>query len=146
MTVILTTMQTCAIDTSILVRLASRQPQDQFTETVSDLQVLASRHPGIQVLATCMVIGESYVSLQHFYGLTKQEARDALSAVLQSGLVAPAAGQRAIDALQEASKGAGLMDRLIVLDAETNAFLPLLTHDKKLAKVTGAMLLREVAA
>ena len=139
-------MQVCAIDTSILVRLASQQPQDQFTETVADLQTLASRHPGIQVLATCMVIGESYVSLQHFYGLTKQEARDALSGVLQSGLVAPAAGQRALDTIQEASKGAGLMDRLIVLDADTQALLPLVTHDKKLAKVTGAKLLRELAA
>ncbi len=139
-------MQACAIDTSILVRLASQQPQDQFTETVTDLQSLAGRYLGIRVLATCMVIGESYITLQHYYGLTKQEARDALTDVLKSGIIAPAAGQRVLDTLQEASKGAGLMDRLIVLDADTHALLPLLTHDKKLAKVTGAKLLKDLVA
>jgi predicted nucleic acid-binding protein len=103
--------QRFGIDTSVLVRLATGVPQIQFQRTVDKLTLLIEKQ-GAQIVASNQVIGESYIALQHHYGVEKLDARVALAGVLQSGLVEALRGQSTLDALA-ATKGCGLMDRLI---------------------------------
>ncbi len=134
-------MQTCAIDTNILLRLTAGDPESLFVKTVKSLQSLLDRQPGLRIVAHNIVIGEAYIVLQKFYGLTKAEARHALSQTLQSGLVEPLDGAPAIAAIDAASKGAGLIDRMILLDSQSRGTLPLQTLDHKLSKLSGCELL-----
>lgn len=127
----------CAVDTCILMRLAAGDPAALFMKTVRALETLLDRQVGTRIVAHNIVIGEAYIALQHHYGFTKAESRKTLTHVLTSGLVEPLDGQAALDAIDTASKGAGLVDRLILLDAQARSTAPLLTLDAALAKVPG---------
>lgn len=118
------------IDTSILVRLATGDPEDGFEHCVRKLTVLIERDDA-EVFASNQVIGEAYIALQHHYGVSKSDARAALASVLRSGLVAPLNGVSVFAAL-EASTGCGLLDRLIA-DDYGRAELTTLTLDRKMA-------------
>ena len=73
------------IDTSILVRLATGDPEDGFEHCVRKLTALIERDDA-EVFASNQVIGEAYVALQHHYGVSKPDARAALASVLKSPL------------------------------------------------------------
>ena len=118
------------IDTSILVRLATGDPEDGFAYCVRKLTVLIERNHA-DVFASNQVIGEAYMALQHHYGVSKDYARSALVSVLKSGLVAPLNGISVFDALA-ATTGCGLFDRLIA-DDYRRADLVTLTLDRKMA-------------
>ena len=123
------------IDTSILVRLATGDPEAGFDDCVRRLSRLVERD-GAQIFASNQVIGEAYVALQHHYGVSKADAREALASVLGSGLVAPLNGDGVIAALQ-ATTGCGLLDRLIA-DDYLRAGATTLTLDRKMAALEGA--------
>jgi predicted nucleic acid-binding protein len=123
------------IDTSILVRLATGDPEDGFEQCVRKLTVLIERDDA-EVFASNQVIGEAYVALQHHYGVSKSDARAALASVLRSGLVAPLNGAGVFAALQ-ADSGCGLLDRLIA-DDYRRAELNTLTLDRKMAALPEA--------
>ena len=118
------------IDTSILVRLVSGDPEDSFEQCVRKLTALIERDDA-EIFASNQVIGEAYVALQHHYGVTKPEARAALLSVLKSGMVAPLNGAGVVEAL-EAESGCGLLDRLIA-DDYRRAGLITFTLDRKMA-------------
>lgn len=123
------------IDTSIIVRLATGDPEDGFEYCVRKLTVLIERDDA-EVFASNHAIGEAYIALQHHYGVTKPDARAALASVLRSGLVAPLNGTGVFAAL-EASTGCGLLDRLIA-DEYRRAELTTLTLDRKMAALAQA--------
>lgn len=123
------------IDTSVLVRLATGVPPLQFQRSVNKLTALVEKS-GAQIVASNQVIIESYIALQHHYGVGKLEARAALAGVLQSGLVEAQRGQIALDALV-ATKGCGLLDRLIASEYDDAGFTTL-TLDKKMSKLPNA--------
>lgn len=123
------------IDTSILVRLATGDPEDSFENCVRKLTALIERDDA-EVLASNQVIGEAYIALQHHYGVSKPDARTALASVLSSGLVAPLNGPSVFAAL-EAASGCGLLDRLIA-DDYRRAELITLTLDRKMAALPQA--------
>lgn len=118
------------IDTSILVRLATGDPEREFDACVKKLATLAERDDA-EIFASNQVIGETYVALQHHYGVQRTDARAALASVLTSGLVAPLNGPGVIAALETRS-GCGLLDRLIADDYRL-AELVTLTLDRKMA-------------
>lgn len=122
------------IDTSVLVRLATGDPEGDFQRCVEDLRVRIEDQ-GSEILASNQVIGEAYVSLQHYYRISDAEARTALVNVLTSGLVSPFNGQSVILALQSRG-GPGLFDRLIADDYSRNA-LETLTLDRRMAALPG---------
>ena len=126
------------IDTSVLVRLATGVPPALFQRSLGKLTALIEKD-GAQIVASNQVIGESYVALQHHYGVDKIDARLALSGVLQSGLIEAQSGQAALDALANA-RGCGLLDRLIALSYD-DAGLATLTLDKKMSKLPNAKLI-----
>lgn len=128
-------MSACfGIDTSILVRLATGDPEGGFEMCVRKLSTLVERDDA-EVFASNQVIGEAYIALQHHYGVSKPDARIALTSVLKSGLVAPLNGANVFAAL-EANTGCGLVDRLIA-DDYRRAGLTTLTVDRKMGTLAG---------
>ena len=128
-------MQRFGIDTSILVRLATGDPEGDFKRCVSKLTRLVEQDKA-EVFASNQVIGEAYIALQHHYGVSKAEARAALVDVLTSGLVAPLGGAPVMAALNTTT-GCGLLDRLIA-DEYHRAGLVTLTLDRRMAALPDA--------
>ena len=123
------------IDTSILVRLVTGDPQRDYEECVRKLTMIVEKEQA-DVFASNQVIGEAYVALQHHYGVDRGQAREGLESVLSSGLVAPLNGASVFDALR-ATGGCGLLDRLIA-DDYRSADLVTLTLDRKMAALPHA--------
>ena len=120
------------IDTSVFVRLLTGDPQQDFEYCVGRLRALIDGQGG-EVFVSNQVVGETYVAVQHHYGVSKADARAALLDALRSGLVSPLNGRSVIAAL-EAGGGPGLFDRLIV-DEYARAGLEVLTLDRKMASL-----------
>lgn len=125
------------IDTSILVRLVTGQPEPEFKNCVNQLRGLMEQ--GCEIFASNQVIGEAYIAVQHHYGVSKANARVAIMDVVSSGLVGPANGPSVVAAL-EASGGPGLFDRLIA-DDYSRAGLEVLALDREMAKLDDVRLL-----
>ena len=122
------------IDTSVLVRLLTGLPPDAYSRCVERLRALVVG--GAEIFASNQVIGETFVAVQHHYGVSAADTRAELSKALRSGLVAPLNGQAIFTAL-EASGGPGLFDRLII-DEYARAGLEVLTLDRKMAALPAA--------
>ena len=120
------------IDTSVLVRLLTEDPEAEFEYCVEKLRTLVEDR-GDEIFVSNQVIGEAYIAVQQHYGVTKAEARSSLLNALQSGLVSPLNGPTAITAL-EATGGPGLFDRLIA-DDYARTGLEILTLDRKMASL-----------
>ena len=123
------------IDTSILVRLLTGEPEADFSHCVGRLRALVEDE-GAEVLASNQVIGEAYVAVQHHYGVSRDDARAALLDVLRSGLVAPLNGGAVLTAIG-ASTAPGLLDRLIIDDYARSGLL-VLTLDRKMSALPNA--------
>ena len=121
-------------DTSILMRLLTGLPASEFERCGEELTKLIEQD-GAEVFASNQVIGETYVAVQHHYGVTKAAARTGLLSVLTSGLVAPLNGQSVIKVLAEEG-GAGLLDRLIAADY-LRTVSETLTLDRRMASLPG---------
>ena len=122
--------QRCGIDTSMLVRLCTGEPTQDFDRVVAALtHKVESGH--VPLFASHMVIGEAYMALQHHYAVSKPEAKAALRSVLTSGLVAPSGGDAVLQALVS-QRGCGLLDRLIALQYAAED-MSTLTLDRKMA-------------
>lgn len=131
------------IDTSILVRLATGEPAQDFEKIVAALtQLVEVEH--VALFSSHMVIGEAYIALQHHYGVDKSSAKAALRSVLTSGLVAPWGGDPVLDALAT-NRGCGQLDRLIALQYGTED-LSTLTLDRKMAALPNVTRLVSKAA
>ena len=126
------------VDTSVLVRLVTREPPGDFERCVSRLGALAE-DPGCEIFASNQAIGEAYAALMHHYDISSADARSALVDILTSGLVAPLNGQAVIEALS-ASGSPGLFDRLIA-DDYSRAGLETLTLDRRMASLPDVGLL-----
>ena len=127
--------QRYGIDTSVLVRLLTRDPKDEFERCVEALRALVEDQ-GHEVFASNQVVGEAYVAVQHHYGVSRIEARNSLRDALRSGLVAPLNGRSVIQSL-DATGGPGLFDRLIA-DDYSRSGLETLTQDRQMATLAGA--------
>lgn len=123
------------IDTSALVRLVTRDPESEFERCVEELRALVEEDDA-EIFASNQVVGETYVAIQHHYGISAPDARSGLVDVLTSGLVSPLNGQFVILALR-AEGGAGLFDRLIV-DDYSRSDLETLTLDRRMSSLPGA--------
>ena len=96
------------IDTSILVRLVTGDPEPDFQRCVNQLCILIEGQDA-EMFASNQVIGEAYIVLQHHYGISASDACSGLVDVLTSGMVAPLNGQSIVLALQT-SGGPGIFD------------------------------------
>ena len=121
------------IDTSVLVRLLTRDPEKDFAYCVRKLRALIEDQTS-EIFVSNQVVGEAYIAVQHHYGVSRADARASLLDVLRSGLVAPLNGRSVIEALN-ASGGPGLFDRLIA-DDYSRAGLEVLTLDRKMVALS----------
>ena len=124
-------------DTSVLVRLITKQPTEDFEHCIRQLNALSEQ--GIEVFASNQVIGEACITALHHYGFSDRDARTALLNALRSGLVYPLNGQPILDALG-ATEHPGLFDRLIT-DGYSQAGLETLALDRRMARLPNARLL-----
>ena len=122
------------IDTSVLVRLLTGEPREDFLDCVAGLIVVVEEQGG-EVFASNQVVGEAYVAVQHHYRVSKPDARAGLLDVLRSGVVSPLNGHAVFAAL-EALGGPGLFDRLIA-DDYARSGLEVLTFDRRMASLPG---------
>ena len=74
------------IDTSVFVRLLTGDPDSDYKKTLRAFEKRLEAQPQAEFFVSNQVIGESYIALQHHYGIAKDNARAALLAVLTSGL------------------------------------------------------------
>lgn len=133
------TTQSFGIDTSVFLRLLTGHPTADFEATVAALKRLHDQRSAVELFVSNQVIGEAYIVLQHFYGISKGDARSAMCDLFSSGSVSPLNGAPVMDLLR-AKDGAGLMDRLIAQGYHQEK-LETLTRDKKMAKLPGAVAL-----
>lgn len=100
------------LDTSVVLRLLLRQPEDQAARAVALLDELALGHH--QPVLSDLVVAETYFALQHHYGLSKADALKGLRRLFADGEIQPlgvAAEVLATNGL--ASAKPGFVDRLI---------------------------------
>ena len=124
--------QPYGIDTSVLVRLVTAEPEPDFERCVNELRIMIEEQDA-EVFASNQVVGEAYIVLQHHYGISSTDARSALADVLTSGLVAPLNELSVVLALR-ASGGPGVFDKLIA-DGYSHAGLETLTLDRQMASL-----------
>ena len=128
------------IDTSVLVRLLTGEPDASFRFCVTKMSALVEDEAA-EIFVSNQVIGEAYIAVQHHYGVSKNEAREGLLEVLRSGLVAPLNGESVLAALEETG-GAGLFDRLIANEYSRRG-LQVLTLDNRMAALPDVRRLQE---
>jgi predicted nucleic acid-binding protein len=128
------------LDTSVFVRLLTGHPEADYQKTVRALELLHRKQPSTELVVSNQVIGEAYITLQHFYKVSKEDAREAILTLFNGGNVRPLNGSSILEILGQSS-GAGLMDRLIIADYHQRGH-PVLTNDKDMAKVEGTQRLK----
>ena len=128
------------IDTSVLVRLLTGEPEESFEFCVTKLSALIEDEAA-EIFVSNQVIGEAYIAVQHHYGVSKNDAREGLLQVLRSGLVAPLNGKAVLAALEDLG-GAGLFDRLIA-DEYSRRGLRVLTLDNRMAELPDVLRLQD---
>ncbi len=126
--------QRYGIDTSVLVRLITHLPEAESRRCQAELTRMVEQERA-ELFASNQVIGEAYISVQHHFGVSKADARAALTGALTSGLIAPLNGQPVLKALRETG-GAGLIDRLIA-DDYSRTVSETLTLDRGMAALPG---------
>ena len=124
--------QPFGIDTSVLVRLTTREPEKDFEHCVEELRALIEGQ-GNEIFASNQVIGEAYIAIQHHYGISDLDTRASLINLLTSGLVSPLNGHSAIITLQTTANPS-LFDRLIA-DEYSRAGLETLTLGQRMASL-----------
>ena len=99
------------LDTSVVVRLLVGIPESQARAARRRLErAVEASEP---VVASDLVVAETYYALQHHYAVPKAEARAILRRFVESGVVRlePPVSSAAL----AVASGAGLVDRLIHL-------------------------------
>jgi predicted nucleic acid-binding protein len=127
------------IETSVFVRLLTGHPEEDFQKTAVALKKLHEKVLSTELVVSNQVIGEAYITLQHHYSITKEDARAAILHLFNTGSIFPLNGQ-AVYGILNARGGAGLMDRLIA-DDYLNRGVHVFTNDKRMAKLSGISLL-----
>ena len=127
-------MSAYGIDTSVLVRLLTGRPAEDFNYALARLTQLRAAQP-TPIVVSSLVVAEAYAVLQHHYRLTKEGSRTVLRDAFVSGLLAPSPGSGADEALN-APSDPGLADRLIAIDYTRHGQITL-TLDRKMAALPG---------
>ncbi len=127
--------KTYGLDTSVFVRLLTGHPEADFERTVKALKKRHEANRSTEFVVSNQVVGEAYITLQHFYKISKADAREAMLKLFDRGSLRPLNGQPVLQLLQD-NKGAGLVDRLIAQDYAQQGAVTL-TNDKKMTKLDG---------
>ncbi len=122
-------------DASVLVSLITGLPEAEYRRCHAELTRMVEEEK-VELFASNLGIGEACIVVQHHYGVSKADARTALTGALTSGIVAPLNGQSMLTALSE-TEGPGLLDRLVAEDY-SRTVSETVTLDRKMAVLEGA--------
>jgi predicted nucleic acid-binding protein len=123
--------------------MIDRYSRPEISKIWTEEHQITARHEvelAAQLIVSNQVIGEAYITLQHFYEISKPDARAAISLLFANGHVYPLNGKDVVEVLKSKT-GVGLMDRLIAQDYTARDCL-VLTNDRKMAKLPGVVLLK----
>lgn len=121
-----------SLDTSVVIRLLTGQPDEQLAATEGFLD--NARRSKAKVFVSDLVVAESYHALQHHFGISKSDALWGLSELFSTGEIHPS-GQ-ALKILTQpglATAKPGFVDRLIHADS-VHAGCHWVTFEKAAAK------------
>jgi len=102
------------LDTSVVVRLLTKQPPAQAARALGLLNDLKAA--GQTAFVSDFVVGEAYFALHAHYDVSKAEAIQALRQLIESGMVTPEPGGCSLVALKSMTTTPGkpgFADRLI---------------------------------
>jgi predicted nucleic-acid-binding protein len=125
---------TLGLDTSVLIRLLVGEPASLATKAQERL--LEAHRVRQAVIVSDLVIAETYYALKYHYDLEPNDIRQALFAMLTSGMVQPEPGSAVLSVIQDKKPGkAGFVDRLIQAHYESDG-ITTLTLDKAQSKMS----------
>lgn len=128
-----------SLDTSVLLRLLTGEPLDQFRRANEFLTQQAEANA--EVFVSNQVLSEAYFALQSFYNMPKSEALEILSNFVQHRRVRASSVAEAVLRFPGlASSKPGFVDRLIHGDCQ-EAGHTLITFEKAAKKLPKTMVL-----
>lgn len=129
-----------SLDTSVLLRLLTAQPIDQFRAATQFLQEQKKCNATLHV--SDLVLAESYFALHSYYRLSKADSLLALARFTQHSGVSPTPYAQTILSLPNlATANPGFVDRLIH-GSSRSAGHTLATFEKSSAKLPSTLLLK----
>lgn len=121
------------IDTSVLIRLLVGEPKGLAAKAQERL--MEAHRLRQSVIVNDVVIAETYYALKYHYEIDTLQVRQAMLAMLTSGLIHAEPGSAVLSVLQSKAAGkAGFVDRLIQARYAADG-LTTLTLDKAQAKI-----------
>jgi predicted nucleic acid-binding protein len=129
---------TYGLDTSVVMRLLTGDPQDQAE--VAARFLVESKAAGDRLVVTDLVIAEVYFALYSKYKVPKAEALQKLREFVESGEVETGAALEVLRRPNLASAKPGFVDRLIHA-SYSNDQARLVSFEKSVSKLAGAKVL-----
>lgn len=127
------------LDTSVLIRLLTRDPLPLFKTAADVLDQWTEGTPGLSV--TDLVLSEAYYALQHHYSFPKADAIEALRSMASHPAIAVSPYAKNILALPNpATARPGFVDRLIHGEAQA-AGATMVTFEKSASKLPNTLVL-----
>ncbi len=128
------------LDTSVVLRLLTGEPELQARRALAELEALAKS--GATPLVSDLVVSEVYFALQYHYRVPKDEALALLARFLDESNVKPmGAAVKVLAVPNLATAKPGFVDRLIHAEY-TNSDGEMLTFEKAAGRLPGARVLR----
>jgi predicted nucleic acid-binding protein len=129
------------LDTSVVLRLLTGEPEAQARRALAEVQELI--RGGAELLVSDLVVSEVYFALQHHYGVPKGEALSLLARFLaESGVKPLGAAATVLAELSLATAKPGFVDRLIHAEYR-QAAMAILTLEKAAGRLPGVRVLPE---
>lgn len=127
------------LDTSVVLRLLTGEPQDQALVAFAAIE--ERRNNRKTLFVSDLVLSEVYFALQHHYGVPKSEALSLLSVFLRDSGVKPAGVAATVLATPNlATSQPGFVDRLIHAEYRQTAD-EILTFEKAGKRLPGVLVL-----
>ena len=129
-----------ALDTSVVMRLLTGQPQD--LATAARRYMAETEQSGAKVFISNLVVLEAYFACQHHYGMPKEAVLAGLRTLLSMTTFVVHPQLLPLLATESlASAKPGFLDRLIHAEA-TTARLPLVTFEKAASRLPQTQILK----
>lgn len=129
---------TCALDTSVLVRILSNQPQPLAADVI--LAVYRRQQAGYVFRVSNLVISEAYYAMQQHYGVDKKTVLDALRTLSNQRCFEFTPEAKAALALGNIDRtNPGFVDRLIHGEQHTKG-VTVLSCEKSFRKLPGTVI------
>lgn len=128
------------LDTSIILRLLTGEPERQARCALAEVQALLKQ--GAVLLVSDLVVAEVYFALQHHYAVPKAEALTLIATFLaEKGIQALGAAATVLALSNLATAKPGFVDRLIHGAYEQHSVDEMLSFEKSAKRLAGVRVL-----